>query len=194
MSGPRRPVYRTKGSDASAAGEGRGPGLTLLGRRPSSVRRSTSGSRQRSRASGQPSRPARPSKCLTEEGCQRVPPRGVRSRMASSWAAICCSVRSGAAALMPATNRTSRSSLGCVRARSSKLTSRMPSPTSRRTVRRSRSAVHWTACPRFSIRTTSPQGWSGRIRRTPISIPLRAHTRACARAYCAPGRDELPLI
>ena len=37
-------------------------------------------------------------------------PRGVRSRMASSWAAISCSVRSGAAALMPATKRISRSS------------------------------------------------------------------------------------
>ena len=32
-----------------------------------------------------PSRSARTSRCLTEEGCHRVPPRGVRSRMASSW-------------------------------------------------------------------------------------------------------------
>ena len=62
-----------------------------------------------------PSRSARVSRCLTEEGCQRVPPRGVRSRMASSWAAICCSVRSGAAEAMLATSRTSRSSPRCWR-------------------------------------------------------------------------------
>ncbi len=61
-------------------------------------------------AAGVPARPrrsARASKCLTEEGCQRVPPRGVRSCMLSSWAAICWSVRSGAAALIPATSLTS---------------------------------------------------------------------------------------
>ena len=36
-----------------------------------------------------PSSSARPSRCLIDEGCRRVPPRGVRSRMASSWEAIC---------------------------------------------------------------------------------------------------------
>src|ERR1700687_394112 len=58
-----------------------------------------------------PARPSMPSRCLTEEGCHLVPPRGVRSCIDSSCAAICCNVRSGAAALMPATNRTSLSSL-----------------------------------------------------------------------------------
>ena len=42
----------------------------------------------------------------------------------------------------------------------------MPSEANRRTVRRSRSTVQVAACPRFRTRTTSPQGWSGRIRRT----------------------------
>src|SRR5664279_4144620 len=60
-------------------------------------------------------RPARPSsfarsnRCLIDERCHRVPPHGVRSRMASSWEAICWSVRSGAAAAMPATSRSNRS-------------------------------------------------------------------------------------
>ena len=45
---------------------------------------------------------------LTEEECHRVPPRGVRSRMASSWAAIGCKVRSGAAAAIPATKGLSQ--------------------------------------------------------------------------------------
>ena len=52
--------------------------------------------------------------------------------------------------------------------------STMPSEASRRTVRRSRSTVQSLprtgsgvpALPRFRTRTTSPQGWSGRIRRT----------------------------
>ena len=48
--------------------------------------------------SANPSCSARPSRCLTDEGCQRGPPRGVRSRMASSWVAICWNARSGAAA------------------------------------------------------------------------------------------------
>src|SRR4051794_22315398 len=39
-----------------------------------------------------PSCSALVSRCLTEEGCQRVPPRGVRSRITSSWDAICCRV------------------------------------------------------------------------------------------------------
>src|SRR5208283_3218451 len=56
-------------------------------------------------------------------------------------------------------------SLRC-RARPIKFASMMPSATNLRTVRRSRSAVQWPACPRFRTRTTSPQGWSGRIRRT----------------------------
>jgi hypothetical protein len=48
-----------------------------------------------------PKRSACTSRCLTEEGCQRVPPRGVRSRIDSSCTAICCSVRSGAAVDLP---------------------------------------------------------------------------------------------
>ena len=111
-------------------------------------------------------RSAVPSRCLTEEGCHLVPPRGVRSCMASSCAAICCNVRPGAAALMPATNRTNRSSPVWGRARSSKAASIMPSKTNRRTVRRSRSTVQVVAFPRLRTRTTSPHGWSGRIRRT----------------------------
>jgi hypothetical protein len=90
-------------------------------------------------------RSARAGRCLTDDGCHRVPPRGVRSRMASSWAAICWSVRWGAAALMLATNRTRRSSLCWGTARLSKLTSTIPSSASRRTVRRSRSTVHVAA-------------------------------------------------
>ncbi len=42
----------------------------------------------------------------------------------------------------------------------------MPSATNRRTVRRSRSTVQLASWPRFSTRTTSPHGWSGRVRRT----------------------------
>jgi hypothetical protein len=53
-----------------------------------------------------------------------------------------CSVRSGAAALMPAIGRTSLSSRVRGGARCSKVASTMPSVTSRRTVRRSRSTVH----------------------------------------------------
>ena len=94
-----------------------------------------------------PRRSALVNRCLTDEGCHRVPPRGVRSRMASSWAAICCSVRSGAAALMPATSRISRSSPPCGRARSSKAASTIPSEANRRTVRRNRSTVQWAAWP-----------------------------------------------
>jgi hypothetical protein len=65
--------------------------------------------------------------------------RGVRSRMASSWGAICWSVRcwsvrSGAPALIPATSRTSRSSFCCGRSRSSRLASMMPSSANRRIV------------------------------------------------------------
>ena len=105
------------------------------------------------------SRSACPNRCLTDDGCQRVLPRGVRSRIASSWPAICCSVRSGAAALMPATRRTSRSPPGCGGARSSRSGSTMPSAASRRTVRRRRSTVQaraaWSA---VQTRITSPQG------------------------------------
>ena len=42
----------------------------------------------------------------------------------------------------------------------------MPSATSRRTVRRSRSTVQVDSVVRFRTRTTSPQGWAGRSRRT----------------------------
>jgi hypothetical protein len=42
----------------------------------------------------------------------------------------------------------------------------MPSATSRRTVRRSRSTVQVGSVVRFRTRTTSPQGCAGRIRRT----------------------------
>jgi hypothetical protein len=73
-----------------------------------------------------PRRSARTSRCLTDEGFHRVPPRGVRSRIASSWAAICCNVRSGAAAAMPAASRTSRSSPCCRGARSSSFVSSVP--------------------------------------------------------------------
>ena len=120
-------------------------------------------------AGGAPANPslfARSSRCLTEEGCHRVPPRGVRSRISSSWAAICCRVRSGAAALMPATSRISLSSPCSRGARSSSVASTMPSDASRRTVRRSRSTVQVDSKVRFRTRTTSPQGWAGRIRRT----------------------------
>jgi hypothetical protein len=95
--------------------------------------------------------------------------RGMPSRSAS-WrafahgfelAAICWSVRSGAAALMPATSRIRRSSLCCGLARSSKLASMISSSASRRTVRRSRSTVQVVACPRFRTRTTSPHGLVG---------------------------------
>ena len=89
-----------------------------------------------------PRRSARTNKCLTEEGCQRVPPRGVLSCMASSCVAICCKVRSGAAALIPATRRISRSSPCRGWARSNRPFSTIPSLTSRWTVRRNRSAVH----------------------------------------------------
>src|ERR1700744_6055135 len=61
------------------------------------------------------------------------PPRGVRSRMASSWATIRCNVQSGDAVLMPTTRRTNRSAPPCGRARSSKLAATMPSAASRRT-------------------------------------------------------------
>jgi len=88
-----------------------------------------------------PSSSARSRRCLTDDGCQRVPPRGVRSRMASSWDAICCKVRSGAAVLMPATSRTSLSFPRCWRARPSSAASTMPSVARRFTVRRRRSTV-----------------------------------------------------
>ena len=120
-----------------------------------------------------PTRSARVSKCLTDDGCHRVPPRGVRSRMASSWAAICWSVRSGAAALMPATRRTSRSSLGWGRARSSSLASMMPSSASRRTVRRSRSTVQ--GLPR-------PARGSGPARRRPRAGSGASAARSAARS------------
>jgi peroxiredoxin len=59
---------------------------------------------------------------------------------------------------LPATNRISRSSAGCGRARSSKVASTSPSETKRRTVRRSRSTVQTCPWPRLRTRTTSPQG------------------------------------
>ena len=46
-----------------------------------------------------PRRSASTSRCLTQEGCHRLSPRGVRSRPAPSWAALCQRVRPGAAAL-----------------------------------------------------------------------------------------------
>ena len=67
---------------------------------------------------------------------------------------------------MPATSRISLSSPGWRGARSNSFASTMPSETSRRTVRRSRSTVQVEAVMRFRTRTTSPQGWAGRIRRT----------------------------
>ena len=109
--------------------------------------------------------------------------------MASSWAAICWSVRSGAAALIPATSRTKRSSLCCGRARSSKLASMMPSSARRRTVRRSRSTVQVAACPRFRTRTTSPHGWLGRICRT---VGSQVSSRARTPSRCAASR--LPVV
>lgn len=136
-----------------------------------------------------PRRCALASKCLTDDGCHRVPPRGVRSCMAASWAAICWSARSGAAALMPAISRTSRPSLGCGRARPSRLASTMPSSTSRRTVRRNRSTVRRTAPPLPNpgsrTRTISPQGWSGRMRRT-----VGSQESSCRKmpSRCAPSR------
>jgi len=66
-------------------------------------------------------RSALASSCLTDERCQRVPPRGVRSRMASSWAAICCNVQSDEAVLMPTTKRTSRSPPPCGGARNARM-------------------------------------------------------------------------
>src|SRR5271163_4098103 len=50
---------------------------------------------QRARTGVAPTNPMRSpmaSKCLTEEGCHLVPPRGVRSCIVSSCAAICCKV------------------------------------------------------------------------------------------------------
>ena len=55
-------------------------------------------------APNSPSFSARSSRLLTEEGHQRVPPRGVRSYMASSCAPICARVSSGLARLTPATS------------------------------------------------------------------------------------------
>jgi hypothetical protein len=53
---------------------------------------------------------------LTEEGDQRVPPRGVRSHIASSCAPICDKVSPGLTRLTPATSVTRRSLLNlCVR-------------------------------------------------------------------------------
>ena len=118
---------------------------------------------------------ARVSKCLTDDACHRVPPRGVRSRMASSWAAIRCSLRSGAAALMPATKRISRSSPCCGLARSSKPASMMPSSASRRTVRRSRSTV-LAACA----------SGSERGRRRPRAGPDASAARSAATRPTAP--------
>ena len=67
------------------------------------IRSKTSGniSAQLVSAPNSPSFSARSSRLLTEEGAQRVPPRGVRSYMASNCAPICARVSSGLARLTP---------------------------------------------------------------------------------------------
>ena len=72
---------------------------------------------------------------MTEEGAQRVPPRGVRSYMASNCAPICARVSSGLARLTPATSVTSRSLLNFRLAGCSKAGSARPSATKRLTAR-----------------------------------------------------------
>jgi hypothetical protein len=102
-----------------------------------------------------PRRSARTSRCLTEEGCHRVPPRGLdlRSNL------LQCAVRRG------------RGDAGC-----------QPHQLPRRAVQQLRLdhalgdkppdgaaepfTVQLLSWPRFRTRTTSPQGWSGRFRRT----------------------------
>lgn len=86
--------------------------------------------------------------------------------MDCSWDAICCSVRSGAAAAIPATSTTRRSLAFRRGALSRRLRSAIPSATSRRTVRRSRSAVHRTSPVELRTRITSSQGFSGLSLRT----------------------------
>jgi hypothetical protein len=106
------------------------------------------------------------SSCGTDERCQRVRLRGVRSRMASSWPAICCNVQSGDAVLMPTTGGPAdprRPAAG-----------RGPASWPRRCPPRP-AAEPCGAVARpsrfmpgfwFNTRTTSPQGWARRIRCT----------------------------
>lgn len=119
--------------------------------RSDSYYRQTHGSTCAGGAPANPNISARTSWCSTEEGCHRVSTRGERSSMASSCAAICCSVRSSAAVLMPATSRISLLSLCWRGARCRSVASTIPSDTRRRAVRRNRSTV-------FRTRATSPQG------------------------------------
>ncbi len=78
---------------------------------------------------------ARSSRLLTEDGDQRVPPRGVRSYIASSCAPICASVSSGLARLTPTTSVTSRSQLNLRPAGCSSAGSARSSATKRLTAR-----------------------------------------------------------
>jgi hypothetical protein len=102
-----------------------------------------------------PPRCARVSKCLTQGRCHRVPPRGVRLCMPSSWAALWRNVSSGAATLMLATRRISRSPLRWVRARPNSLASIMASLASRGAVRCRRSTLQEDRAPWRGVRCWS---------------------------------------
>ena len=89
-----------------------------------------------------PRRSARCNRCMTDEACQRVPPRGMRSRIASWWLAICWSERSVADAIpAPARQADQRKVFAATGGSSSS-----GSSGSRRTVRRS--ALASTTCCR----------------------------------------------
>jgi hypothetical protein len=84
---------------------------------------------------------ARSSRFLTEDAAHWRPPRGVRSRIASSWAPIARSDISGFAMAMPAAIIINRSSGGRRGVLSSSFASASRSRTALRTARRKRSMV-----------------------------------------------------
>ena len=95
----------------------------------SNDRRRSAAHRQSICLTSNPSRSARSNSILTEDGCQLVRPRGVRSRIDSNRSQIACSVMSGSAPLMAATIAGRRSSVSRRPARSSTSAGRNPSRT-----------------------------------------------------------------
>ena len=102
------------------------------------------------------SRIARSRRCLTEEGCHRVPARGALVHGPAGGDLLKRTVGRGRGDAGDEPDQPIIAAL--LGSAIQQLASTIPSDTSRRTVRRSRSAVQPASGPRFRTRTTSPQG------------------------------------